>query len=126
MALLSGGVMAQDGPPPLPEGFPVTVPFPEGFRPVIAQRKEPPAWPTVAFLVVGTAPGTVAEMADFYRTRLAKRGFEIVSEGTAPPSTVLLNFAAPGLRLGQLALGRETGGDGTAITLSLTYEAAEQ
>lgn len=126
MALACGTVMAQDAPPPLPEGFPVTIPFPEGFRPVMAQRQDPPAWPAVAFLVVGTAPGTVTELADFYRARLAKRGFEIVSEDAAPPSTIVLNFDAPGLDRGYVGLTSETGGgDGTAVTLALAYDPEE-
>ena len=124
MALPSHGLMAQDGPPPLPEGFPVTLPFPEGFQPKIAQRHEQP---TIGFLVIGNAPGTVAELADFYRSRLPKRGFEIVREDTALPSTIVLNFDAPGLDYGSVGLVEASGVRGeTTLTVSLSYDREEQ
>jgi len=123
MALSPHGVMAQDGPPPLPEGFPVTIPFPEGFEPKLAQRHEQP---TIGFLVIGNAPGTVTELAHFFRTRLPKRGFEIVSEDAAPPSTIVLNFDAPSLDRGYVGLVNAADGDGTTLTLALNLDPEEQ
>jgi hypothetical protein len=51
------------GTPALPEGFPVTIPWPDGFKPLTATLGAPPGQPSRTYLLAGTAQASVAELA---------------------------------------------------------------
>ena len=108
------------GTPVLPEGFPVTIPLPDGFKPLTATLGAPPEQPSRTYLVAGTAPASVAELAAFYQAKLAKRGFEIV--GVDAGAATVIRFFAVGLDAASVTLqGAEAPGSGTMVTISLVY-----
>lgn len=114
-------VQAQElGTPALPEGFPVTTPLPDGFKPLIATLGAPPEQPSRTYLVAGTAPASVAELAAFYQAKLAKRGFEIV--GVDAGAATVIRFFAAGLDAASVTLqGAEAPDSGTMVTIRLVY-----
>lgn len=108
------------GTPALPEGFPVTIPLPDGFMPLTASTGAPPEQPSRVYLVAGTAPASVAELAAFYQAKLAKRGFEIV--GVDAGAETVIRFFAVGLDAASVTLqGTEAPGSGTMVTIRLVY-----